>query len=93
MKKVATNNNNTIEQLKAWLTPGLLAVVSWYVIDLKNDVKLLLDRTARLEVQLQYVEKCKDEKQLMQLSMIHHPLIFDRPKILTLKTCKHYEYL
>ena len=55
------NQNTTIDQVKAWLTPGLLTILSWFVIDLKNDVKVLLDRTARLEERVHEMEMQVDE--------------------------------
>lgn len=86
------NQLNTIDQIKAWLTPGLLTILSWFVIDLKNDVKVLLDRTARLE---ERVDVIKETKRTTSADLIHFhgmELIFDRNKQLT-KTLNGYEYL
>lgn len=85
--------NNTIDQVKAWMTQGLLVVVGWFVIDLKNDVKILLDRTARLEVKAEFEEQLRKEGKSAQ--MIHFKgmdLVFDRNKTLT-KTAHGYEYI
>ena len=80
----------TIEDVKAWMTNGLLVVLGWFVVDLKNDVKILLDRTARLEVKAEYQET---ERQTANLIHFHGmDLIFDRNKKLT-KTFKGYEYI
>ena len=86
------NQLNTIDQIKAWLTPGLLTILSWFVIDLKNDVKVLLDRTARLE---ERVDVIKENKRTASADLIHFygmELVFDRNKQLT-KTINGYEYL
>lgn len=86
------NQLNTIDQIKAWLTPGLLTILSWFVIDLKNDVKVLLDRTARLE---ERVDVIKETKRKASADLIHFhgmELVFDRNKQLT-KTLNGYEYL
>lgn len=83
---------NPIDQIKAWLTPGLLTILSWFVIDLKNDVKVLLDRTARLEERVQVI---REAKRLPIANLIHFKgmdLIFDRNKTLT-KTNTGYEYI
>lgn len=83
---------NSIDQIKAWLTPGLLTILSWFVIDLKNDVKILLDRTARLEERVQVI---KESKRSPITNLIHFKgmdLIFDRNKIFT-KTPHGYEYI
>ena len=87
-----SNQLNTIDQIKAWLTPGLLTILSWFVIDLKNDVKILLDRTARLE---ERVDVIKENKRTASADLIHFhgmELVFDRNKRLT-KTQYGYEYL
>jgi len=84
--------NNTIDQVKAWLTPGLLSILSWFVIDLKNDVKVLLDRTARLEERVQVI---KETKRVPMANLIHFKgmdFIFDRNKIFT-KLPKGYDYI
>lgn len=81
-----------IDQIKAWLTPGLLTILSWFVIDLKNDVKVLLDRTARLE---ERVEVIKETRPIPTADLIHFhgmELVFDKNKKLT-KTLNGYEYL
>lgn len=85
-------SSKTIDDVKAWLTPGLLTILSWFVIDLKNDVKILLDRTARLEERVQVI---KEAKRLPMANLIHFQgmeLIFDRHKQLT-KTPVGYEYI
>ena len=85
-------SQNNIDQIKAWLTPGLLTILSWFVIDLKNDVKVLLDRTARLE---ERVDVIKENKRTASDDLIHFygmELVFDRNKQLT-KTLNGYEYL
>jgi hypothetical protein len=84
--------NNTIDQVKAWLTPGLLSILSWFVIDLKNDVKVLLDRTARLEERVQVI---KETKRVPMANLIHFKgmdFIFDRNKIFT-KLPQGYDYI
>lgn len=85
-------SQNNLDQIKAWLTPGLLTILSWFVIDLKNDVKVLLDRTARLE---ERVEVIKETRPIPTANLIHFhgmELVFDRNKKLT-KTLNGYEYL
>ena len=83
---------NTIDQVKAWLTPGLLTILSWFVIDLKNDVKVLLDRTARLEERVQVIRETKRPPTATLIHIKGMELIFDRNKKLT-KTLHGYEYL
>lgn len=85
-------SQNNLDQIKAWLTPGLLTILSWFVIDLKNDVKVLLDRTARLE---ERVEVIKETRPIPTADLIHFhgmELVFDKNKKLT-KTLNGYEYL
>lgn len=82
--------NKTIEDVKAWMTNGLLVVLGWFVVDLKNDVKILLDRTARLEVKAEYQETERQTADLIHFKGME--LIFDRNKKLT-KTFKGYEYI
>ena len=82
--------NKTIEDVKAWMTNGLLVVLGWFVVDLKNDVKILLDRTARLEVKAEYQETERQTADLIHFKGMD--LIFDRNKKLT-KTFKGYEYI
>ena len=79
-----------IEEVKAWMTNGLLVVLGWFVVDLKNDVKILLDRTARLEVKAEYQETERQTADLIHFKGME--LIFDRNKKLT-KTFKGYEYI
>ena len=82
--------NKTIDEVKAWMTNGLLAILGWFVVDLKNDVKILLDRTARLEVKAEYQETERQTADLIHFKGME--LIFDRNKKLT-KTFKGYEYI
>ena len=82
--------NKTIEDVKAWMTNGLLVILGWFVVDLKNDVKILLDRTARLEVKAEYQETERQTADLIHFKGME--LIFDRNKKLT-KTFKGYEYI
>lgn len=82
--------NKTIEDVKAWMTNGLLAILGWFVVDLKNDVKILLDRTARLEVKAEYQESERQTADLIHFKGMD--FIFDRNKKLT-KTYKGYEYI
>lgn len=85
------SNNNTIEQVKAWMTQGLLVIVGWFVVDMKNDVKVLLDRTARLEVKAEYEHRLTNEKTAELINYKGMELIFDRNKQL-FKTNKGYQY-
>ena len=80
----------TIDEVKAWMTNGLLVVLGWFVVDLKNDVKILLDRTARLEVKAEYQESERQTADLIHFKGMD--FIFDRKKIFT-KTHKGYEYI
>ena len=80
----------TINEVKAWMTNGLLVVLGWFVVDLKNDVKILLDRTARLEVKAEYQESERQTADLIHFKGMD--FIFDRQKIFT-KTHKGYEYI
>lgn len=80
----------TIDDVKAWMTNGLLVVLGWFVVDLKNDVKILLDRTARLEVKAEYQESERQTADLIHFKGME--FIFDRQKIFT-KTHKGYEYI
>ena len=82
--------NKTIEEVKAWMTNGLLVVLGWFVVDLKNDVKILLDRTARLEVKAEYQESERQTADLIHFKGMD--FVFDRQKIFT-KTHKGYEYI
>ena len=82
--------SKTIDEVKAWMTNGLLVVLGWFVVDLKNDVKILLDRTARLEVKAEYQESERQTADLIHFKGMD--LIFDRNKKLT-KTHNGYEYL
>lgn len=84
--------SKTIDDVKAWMTQGLLIVVGWFVVDLKNDVKILLDRTARLEVKAEFEEKLRTEKTASFINFKGMDFIFDRHKTLT-KTAHGYEYL
>lgn len=82
----------TIDEVKAWLTNGLLVVLGWFVVDMKNDVKVLLDRTARLETKAEFQTKLKGEKTSLLVEFKGMELIFDRHKTLT-KTHNGYEYI
>lgn len=82
--------SKTIDEVKAWMTNGLLVVLGWFVVDLKNDVKILLDRTARLEVKAEYQESERQTADLIHYKGLE--FIFDRNKIFT-KTHKGYEYI
>lgn len=82
--------SKTIDEVKAWLTNGLLVILGWFVVDLKNDVKILLDRTARLEVKAEYQETKRQTADLIHFKGME--LVFDRNKKLT-KTHNGYEYL
>lgn len=81
----------TIEQVKAWMTQGLLIILGWFVVDMKNDVKTLLDRTARLEVKAEYEHKLRNEQTADLIEFKGMELIFDRNKKLLL-TEKGYQY-
>jgi hypothetical protein len=81
----------TIEQVKAWMTQGLLIILGWFVVDMKNDVKTLLDRTARLEVKAEYEHKLRNEKTADLIEFKGMEFIFDRNKKLLL-TDKGYQY-
>ena len=81
----------TIEQVKAWMTQGLLIILGWFVVDMKNDVKTLLDRTARLEVKAEYEHKLRNEQTADLIEFKGMELIFDRNKKLLL-TDKGYQY-
>ena len=81
----------TIEQVKAWMTQGLLIILGWFVVDMKNDVKTLLDRTARLEVKAEYEHKLRNERTADLIEFKGMELIFDRNKKLLL-TDKGYQY-
>lgn len=81
----------TIEQVKAWMTQGLLIILGWFVVDMKNDVKTLLDRTARLEVKAEYEHKLRNEQTADLIELKGMELIFDRNKKLLL-TEKGYQY-
>ena len=81
----------TIEQVKAWMTQGLLIILGWFVVDMKNDVKTLLDRTARLEVKAEYEHKLRNERTADLIEFKGMELIFDRNKKLLL-TEKGYQY-
>lgn len=85
-------NSNTIDQVKAWLTPGLLTVIGGVLMDMKSDVKTLLDRTARLEVRVEYEEKLRNEQTAHLVKFKGMDFVFDRNKTLT-KTPHGYEYL
>lgn len=82
--------SKTIDEVKAWMTNGLLVILGWFVVDLKNDVKILLDRTARLEVKAEYQETERQTADLIHFKGLD--FIFDRHKIFT-KTQKGYEYI
>lgn len=82
----------TIDEVKAWMTNGLLVVLGWFVVDLKNDVKILLDRTARLETKAEFQEELRNEKTAHLVKFKGMEFIFDRQKIFT-KTHKGYEYI
>ena len=79
--------NNTIEQVKAWMTPALLTIIGGFIIDLKNDVKVLLDRTARLEVRVEYEKELREQKTAQVVNFKGMELVFDRNKHL------HYNHL
>lgn len=84
--------SKTIDEVKAWITQGLLIVVGWFVVDLKNDVKILLDRTARLEERVQVI---KETEHMPTANLIRYKgmdFVFDRNKTLT-KTIQGYEYI
>lgn len=81
----------TIEQVKAWMTQGLLIILGWYMVDMKNDVKTLLDRTARLEVKAEYEHTLRNEKTSNLIQFKGMEFIFDRNKKLLL-TNKGYQY-
>ena len=81
----------TIDQVKAWMTQGLLVVVGWFIVDLKNDVKVLLDRTARLEVKAEYEHTLRNEKTANLVNYKGLELVFDRNKQL-FRTEKGYKY-
>jgi hypothetical protein len=81
----------TIEQVKAWMTQGLLIILGWYMVDMKNDVKTLLDRTARLEVKAEYEHTLRNEQTADLIEFKGMELIFDRNKKLLL-TEKGYQY-
>jgi hypothetical protein len=84
--------SNTIDQVKAWLTPGLLTILSWFVIDLKNDVKVLLDRTARLEERVQVIKEAKRTPMANLVYFKGMDFVFDRNKIFT-KLPNGYDYI
>jgi D-Tyr-tRNAtyr deacylase len=81
----------TIDEIKAWMTQGLLVVVGWFVVDMKNDVKTLLDRTARLEVKAEYEHRLRNEKTADLVNYKGLELVFDRNKQL-FRTEKGYTY-
>ena len=81
----------TIEQVKAWMTQGLLIILGWFVVDMKNDVKTLLDRTARLEVKAEYEHTLRNERTADLIEFKGMEFIFDRNKKLLL-TEKGYQY-
>jgi hypothetical protein len=81
----------TIEQVKAWMTQGLLIILGWFMVDMKNDVKTLLDRTARLEVKAEYEHKLRNERTADLIEFKGMEFIFDRNKKLLL-TEKGYQY-
>jgi hypothetical protein len=80
-------SNSTIEQVKAWMTPALLTIIGGVMMDMKNDVKILLDRTARLEVQVQYEKEFRKQSTAKMVKFHGMGLIFDRNKKL------HYNHL
>lgn len=82
--------SKTIDEVKAWMTQGLLVVLGWFVVDMKNDVKILLDRTARLEVRAEFQAKKSASADLIKFKGMD--LIFDRNKIFT-KLPKGYDYI
>ena len=82
--------SKTIDEVKAWMTQGLLVVLGWFVVDMKNDVKILLDRTARLEVKAEFQAKKSASADLIKFKGMD--LIFDRNKIFT-KLPKGYDYI
>lgn len=82
--------SKTIDEVKAWMTNGLLVVLGWFVVDMKNDVKVLLDRTARLEVKAEFQAKKSASADLIKFKGMD--LIFDRNKIFT-KLPKGYDYI
>jgi hypothetical protein len=84
--------SKTIDEVKAWLTNGLLVILGWFVVDMKNDVKVLLDRTARLETKAEFQTKLKGEKTSLLVEFKGMDFIFDRHKKL-IKTNFGYEYI
>lgn len=82
--------SKTIDEVKAWMTQGLLVVLGWFVVDMKNDVKILLDRTARLEVKAEYQESKRQTADLIHFKGMD--FIFDRHKKL-IKKKFGYEYI
>ena len=87
----ANEEMKAIEQIKAWITPGLLAIIWAYLWDMQQDVKKLLERTARLEVQMQYESKISPKQAHKAVNFKGMGLIFDRSKKLILTT-KGYIY-
>lgn len=56
---------NSIDKVKAWLTPGLISVfglVSWALIsEIRSDIKLLLNNDAQTRVKVENLEKRMDK--------------------------------
>ena len=83
---------NPIEQVKAWLTPALLTILGGFIIDLKNDVKVLLDRTARLEVRVEYEKELREQRTTKLVNFNGMELVFDRNKTLKYNSLTKFFY-
>lgn len=85
---------NPVEQIKAWLTPALLTILGGFIIDLKNDVKVLLDRTARLEVRVEYEKELREQKTAHLINFKGMELVYDRHKKLHfISQSKYFDYV
>ena len=62
------------------MTPALLTIIGGVMMDMKNDVKILLDRTARLEVQVQYEKEYRKQATAKMVKFKGMELVFDRNK-------------
>jgi len=62
------------------MTPALLTILGGVMLDVKNDVKTLLDRTARLEVQVQYEKEYRKERTAQAVNFKGMELVYDRNK-------------
>lgn len=86
--------SNPIEQIKAWITPALLTILGGFIIDLKNDVKVLLDRTARLEVRVEYEKELRQQHTTKLVKFKGMELVFDRNKKLHFNSLtKYFDYV